>query len=175
MTTQNVLKSVQKVFEVLNQMEADGVIDAYALGGAIAASVYVEPFATEDIDFFVHFTSDVSDLDPLRPIINYLTPKGYTVNGVEFNIDEWLVQFIPVYNELVDEATQKSLIEELDGVQARIISPEYLVAIMLNTERPKDLVRAKMFLDQEAVNLEELGQLIQRFDLEGAWKRVKQL
>ena len=155
-----ILKSVRKVFEILNGMLADGVIDAYALGGAIAASFYVEPFATEDIDFFVHFTTDVSDLDPLRPVIDYLEPKGYKAKGVEFAIEGWLVQFIPIYNELVDEGTEKADTIEEDGIKVNILRPEYLVAVMLQLGRPKDLVRAKMFVDQGAVDLGVLQELI---------------
>lgn len=44
---------MRKVFQLLNQMSCDGAIPNYAIGGAIAAVFYVEPFATQDIDVFV--------------------------------------------------------------------------------------------------------------------------
>lgn len=169
------LTSMRKVFDVLNQMLRDGLIDAYALGGAIAASFFVEPFATEDIDFFVHFTADVSDLDPLRPLIDYLEPMGYKAKGVEFEIEDWLVQFIPIYNELVDEGVQESSNIEEDGIKVNVLRPEYLVAVMLQLGRPKDLVRAKIFIDQGVVDMGVLSELIDRFDLGVTWKRVRQL
>ena len=65
---------VKNVFEVINKMETDGVIDAYALGGAMAANLYIDAFHTVDFDFFILVSPSVSDLDPLRPIIDYLEP-----------------------------------------------------------------------------------------------------
>ena len=34
-------------------MEADGVIGRYAIGGAIGAVFWLEPFTTRDVDVFV--------------------------------------------------------------------------------------------------------------------------
>ena len=45
--------SVKKTFEVLNEMVRDGVIENYAIAGAIGAVFYVEPFATHDIDVLI--------------------------------------------------------------------------------------------------------------------------
>lgn len=44
---------MKATLEVINQMQADGVIGKYAIGGAVAATIYVEPAATLDIDIFV--------------------------------------------------------------------------------------------------------------------------
>ena len=43
---------MKKTFEVINRMRDEGVIDRYAVGGAVAATFYLEPFATLDIDIF---------------------------------------------------------------------------------------------------------------------------
>ena len=58
---------MKKVFEVVNRMEADGVIDTYALGGAMAANLYIDSFPTLDFDFFVHMSAGVPELDPFGP------------------------------------------------------------------------------------------------------------
>jgi hypothetical protein len=39
---------MEKTLAVINQMERNGVIDRYAIGGAIAATLYVEPIQTYD-------------------------------------------------------------------------------------------------------------------------------
>jgi len=44
---------MKAVFQLLNAMVHDGEVQNYAIGGAIAAVFYVEPFATQDIDVFV--------------------------------------------------------------------------------------------------------------------------
>ena len=41
---------VEKVFAVFNQMEADGVIGRYAIGGAVGAIFWLEPILTKDVD-----------------------------------------------------------------------------------------------------------------------------
>jgi hypothetical protein len=156
-------------------MLGDGIIDTYALGGAMAANLYVDPFFTQDFDFFVHILPAASPLDPLRPIIDYLKPLGYEPEGVEFDIEGHLVQFIPFTDELTEEATEMANVVDLGGMEIRAFSPEYLVAIMLKTGRAKDLARAKMFLDQRSVDLDALNILITRFNLERQWQRVTQL
>ena len=43
--------SVAQVISVINQMEADGVVDRYSIGGAVGATFYLEPVATGDFTF----------------------------------------------------------------------------------------------------------------------------
>ena len=43
----------KNTFAVLNQMVADGVVENYAVAGALGAMFYVEAFSTEDLDVFV--------------------------------------------------------------------------------------------------------------------------
>jgi hypothetical protein len=45
-----------------------------------------------------------------------------------------------------------------------------LVAIALRVGRLKDLARIEAFLDQEAVGLDALKDILKRFDLTQAWK-----
>ena len=40
---------------MLNQMERDGVIKRYAIGGAVGATFYLEPISTLDVDVFIAF------------------------------------------------------------------------------------------------------------------------
>ncbi len=44
---------MERTLAVINQMVADGVIENYAVAGAIGAMFYVEPFSTKDLDVFV--------------------------------------------------------------------------------------------------------------------------
>lgn len=83
-----------------------------------------------------------------------------------------MVQFIPVPDELTEEATYKASVLELDDVTFRAFSPEYLVAVMVKTGRLKDFARAKMFLDQGRVDTVALQKLIERFDLESQWQKL---
>ena len=50
---------------------------------------------------------------------------------------------------------------------------EHLVAIMLNVGRPKDLARIQMFLEHDAVKIDELNDVIQRHGLTEKWANYK--
>ena len=44
---------MKRTIEVLNELEKEGVISRYAIGGAMGAIFYTEPFLTFDLDVFV--------------------------------------------------------------------------------------------------------------------------
>ena len=46
---------IREVIDRLNHMQGAGVIDQYAIGGAVGASFYVEPLETENVDVFMPF------------------------------------------------------------------------------------------------------------------------
>jgi len=48
---------IKEVIETINRMKADGVIERYAIGGAVGATFYLEPVATLDVDYSSNFTS----------------------------------------------------------------------------------------------------------------------
>ena len=71
---------MERVIQVINRMETDGVIDDYAIGGGIAAIYYLEPYETDDIDVFipaVPVEAGQAGLISLEPIYSYLKNLGY--------------------------------------------------------------------------------------------------
>src|SRR2546425_13340637 len=98
---------MEKVIEVLNRMQADGVFEKFAIGGGIAAIYYLEPYQTDDIDvFFLPVFFGESGLVTLEPIYSYLEKLGYhsVQEGVGILIKDWPVQFIPVAESVQEEA-----------------------------------------------------------------------
>jgi hypothetical protein len=96
---------MKRVFRLLNEMVRDGAIPNYAIGGAIGAVFYVEPFATQDVDVFVLMETETSGLVTTIPGCSYLNDRGFTdVRGDAIVVDDWPVQFIPVSDELEAEA-----------------------------------------------------------------------
>jgi len=165
---------MKKTFQVINDLVDEGVIKTYALGGAIAAVFYVEAFQTEDIDVFIPISVESSGLISILPIIRNLEEKGYYMNGPYIQVEGWDVQFLPIDEvPLLEEAVSNALNIDLEGTVVRVMSPEYLVAVMLNTGRHKDFARVKMFFDQKKVNEEELKILITRFRLEERWQKYR--
>jgi len=73
---------MKATLEVINQMQSDGVIGRYAIGGAVGATLYLEPVATLDIDIFVSLSSlPGAVLLTLSPIYDYLTSLGHKIRG----------------------------------------------------------------------------------------------
>jgi hypothetical protein len=161
---------VRETLKVLNQMVRDGVINAYAIGGAVAAIYYLEPFDTADLDIFVQVNTAGSDLMILTPIYEYLIKRGYKTRGESIYIEGMPVQFLPVFNPLIEEAVEKAQTIKYARVTTRVMRPEHLVAIMLDTRRPKDYLRISMFLEQGAVNKRSLNAVLRRHGLTKKWK-----
>ena len=67
---------MEPTFAVINDMVADGVIENYAVAGAIGAMFYVEPFSTKDPYVFILTPEDQLVLE--IPGLNYLKNRGYT-------------------------------------------------------------------------------------------------
>lgn len=69
---------MKQTLDVINRMEADGIIGRYAIAGAVAAYNYVEPTVTEDLDILVSFDQPSgarSGLVTLGPILSWLKAK----------------------------------------------------------------------------------------------------
>jgi len=161
---------VKKVFQLLNQMTREGAIPNYAIGGAIGAVFYVQPFATEDIDVFVLMEAEQTGLVTEIPGWEYLKERGYTeIRGEAIVVDEWPVQFVPISTALEEEAFLNAAVQEFEGEPVRVMLAEHLVAIMLKVGRLKDSVRAQMFFSQEAVDRDLLLDIINRHGLEKQW------
>jgi len=168
---------IKKAVEVLNAMQADGVIGRYAIAGAVAAYNYIEPAVTHDLDILLAFDStSVSALVSLQPIFSDLAARGYTVHSDEgLIIEGWPVQFLPVADDLQREALAEAQEIELragggEPASTRLLKPEHLVAICLSVGRPKDLLRIVQFLEAGAVDINALCSLLSRHNLRFAWQ-----
>jgi hypothetical protein len=137
---------VKATLEVINQMQADGVIDKYAIGGAVGATFYLEPAATVDLDLFVVLpAASDSALISLAPIYEYLKTRGGKADAEYIVIDGWPVQFLLPNNELKREAVAEAVSTAVEGVPTRVMSAEHLAAIALQTGRAKDHIRLLQF------------------------------
>lgn len=162
----------KKTFAVLNQMVADGVVENYAVAGAVGAMFYVEAFATKDLDVLVPTPED--SLIIKLPGWRYLQSRGYTeVEHEGIVVEGWPVQFLPATTPLEHEAYMKAQIIDLESVPVRVARPEHLVAIMVKVGRPKDIARIAMFLSQDAVEMSAVEDVISRHKLLEKWLEYK--
>ena len=150
-------------------MVADGVIDGYAIAGAVAAIFYTEPTDTVDIDILVAFPKTDS-LISLGPIVSYLAGLGYTDFENEGIVIEGIpVQFLPTTNALSEEAHREARTENFDGVPTRIVQVEHLMATMLELGRAKDYFRLALCLEEADYDKALLSSIIERHGLSSQW------
>lgn len=164
---------MKAALEVINQMQADGVIGKYAVGGAVAATFYLEPAATVDVDIFVTLPS-AGGLLTLAPIYAYLKEHGGIEQDEYIVLDGWPVQFLPPSDDLDLEAIEKSVATVVEGVSTRIMTAEHLAAIALRTGRAKDHNRVLQFAEQDAVDKEKMQDILERHGLTSKWKQFEQ-
>jgi hypothetical protein len=163
---------MKTTLEVINRMQADGVIGKYAIGGAVGATFYLEPSATFDIDVFVKLKgASKGSLLSLRPIYDYLASRGYKTEGEYIVIEGWPVQFLPPRDALDEEALQQAVETEVEGARAWVISAEHLVAMALKTSRAKDLARILQFVESGVLDAAKLDTILSRHGLLEKWEQ----
>lgn len=166
---------MEKLIQYLNEMIKLGLISGYSLGGATALIYYFEPFQTQDIDIFVLLKRNEGDLINLSPIYSFLKDKGVDANGEYVMIDGVPVQFLVPYNELVEETVSKAKDTNFRSVSVPIPPLEYLMAIMVQTNRPKDRARLEEILKQESLfDANLFNNLIINFNLTEKYEKIKQ-
>ena len=163
---------IKEVITTVNQMQADGVIDRYAIGGAVGATFYLEPVATLDVDVFVTFRPGPGSLlvSP-QPVFDYLKARGDTVEGEYIVVAGWPVQFLPPGTPLVAEALQEAVQKDVDGTQARVFTAEHLAAIALQTGRARDKARLLQFIEAGALDAVRFQAMLARHGLVDAWRK----
>ena len=165
---------ITEVIRTLNQMMADGVIERYAIGGAVGATFYLEPVATLDVDVFVTFRPEPGRLliSP-QPIFDYLTARGCPVEGEYLVIGGWPVQFLPPTGALVEEALAEAVEREVEGIPVRVFTAEHLAAIALQTGRGKDKARLLQFIEAGALEAARFQAILTRHGLLDQWSQFE--
>ena len=165
---------MKETLELINRMQADGVIDRYAIGGAVGATLYLEPAATLDVDIFVRLRRNTGTLlISLAPIYDYLKHRGGRAEGEHIVIGGWPVQFLPVSTTLEEEGLREAVETDVEGIPAWVMRAEHLVAIALQTGRSKDHARILQFIEQNAVNCDELEHIVEAHGLAPKWEKFK--
>ena len=152
---------MKKTLEVLNRLRSNRIISDYAIGGAMGALFYTEAVTTMDLDVFVLFKDNTS-LVPLQPIYDALKKRGYLPDERMpecIDIGGTPVQFLPVYNQLLEEALSYAVSFDYDGVPARVLPAEYLAAISVQTGRVKDKLRVQSFLASERFDRKRFAEI----------------
>jgi hypothetical protein len=156
---------MEATLKVLNELEREGVFQRYAIGGAVGAIFYMEPFLTYDLDVFVLLPQTAGGLLTLSPIYEELKRRGYAEDAECVEIEGMPVQFLPAYNPLLEEALAEARDTPYGGTTTRVLRPEHLAAIMVQTGRDKDRQRFSTFMQEATMDAKYLRSVLQRHQL----------
>jgi hypothetical protein len=145
------------VLFLLSRLKAEGVIHEYAIGGAVAVSLWAEPVATQDLDVIVTLADDAHPLDPLRPVLDWFNRHGYAFEGEHVLIAGVPVRVLVAWSPLVREAVATAVAAVYDPADSQspsiqLIQPTYLVA-MWQTDQGADTPRRR----ERVARLREAG------------------
>jgi hypothetical protein len=150
----------------VERLKANGVVEEYAIGGAMALVFWSEPIPTFDLDVFVLLPS-ASPIVSLAPIYEWARRNGYREEAEHIIIAGMPVQLIPAHNELAEEAVASAAALDFEGQPVRVIRPEYLIALYLEptARTAKRLERVAALVEEETVDRQLLDRLLQRYGL----------
>jgi hypothetical protein len=152
-----------EILRAANSLVAERVIEDYALGGALAAIYYIEPFTTYDADLFF-IPADKGLSAGIPQIYARLQAAGWQVAGEHLLWKGFPVQFLATHG-LTEEAVREAQIVEYEGVPTKVFRAEHIVAIAASVGRHKDLARIEQFLQQADLDKTRLEQILHRHNL----------
>ena len=151
------------VLRAANELVAAGLIEDYALGGALAAIYYVEPFTTYDADII--FIAAQQGLSAGIPAIYFhLQERGWRIEREHLLVKGFPVQFLAA-SGLTEEAVREARPIEYEGVSAKVFCPEHIIAIAASVGRHKDLARIEQLLEEAQIDRTRLDDILARYNL----------
>ena len=162
------MSSFADALRVLNEMKGAGVVEDYAVAGAMAMVFWAEPIPTYDLDVLVFLPGDESTIVSLAPLYSWAAERGHKAQAEHVMIGGVPVRFLPAHNSLAEEAIDRAATLEYGGVPVRVVRPEYLVALYLEpgARTLKRRERAAALMESSELDRAVLEDLLKRFGLE---------
>jgi hypothetical protein len=160
---------------VINVLEAEGVIGRYAIGGAMGANFHTEVVQTEDLGVFC-FLPLTGLIATTAPVYARLAELGYAgaggADGDAVDIEGVPVQFLGAGHGLTTEALTEAVNKTAEGVPTRVFQYEHLLALMVETNRPKDRARITQCLESAEPDRPKLEGILRRYGLLDRWRII---
>ncbi len=143
----------------LNKFKRRRIIRDYAIIGAVAATAYMEPVFTEDIDVVILADSDEEYLRAYGAI----AAESETMDGMHHILGGVPVQIFPsTVMPLYRDAVEQAIKVRIDSIRAKVATAEHLILMYLTANRPRDRMRVGYLL--EDADESRLQSLLERFD-----------
>lgn len=104
--------------------------------------------------------------------------KDYAIGGA-IGVLKWVEPFftrdldifvVPVVEK---EAVQHAQVTEFERIETKVITPEYLVALLLKTWRDKDMREIEMLLKQARIDKKRLDEILTQYHLTGKFSKFQ--
>ncbi len=143
----------------MNELKRDNVIRDYVVIGAVAATNYMEPVFTEDIDVVVLVDTD----DEYRTTFAAIAERAEAQDGMHQVMGGVPVQLfpstiMPLYRDTLEGAHQV----RIGNLRVKFASAEHLILLYLLAFRERDHLRVRYLLNN--VDPVKLHSLLERFD-----------
>jgi len=143
----------------LNALVKLGIIQDYAIGGGYAVMYHGIPYSTLDLDVLVVLSSE----EDFHTMYNYYRQKGNKIKDVYIYIADMAVQFLPSYiSPLFSNAIKEAQQLEVNRVPSKVVTVEYLIALLLTAFRPKDKIHVIELV--KGADMSMLNEILRRFD-----------
>ncbi|PKB84032.1 MAG: hypothetical protein BZY88_00990 [SAR202 cluster bacterium Io17-Chloro-G9] len=147
---------------VLNNLKRRRVIRDYALIGSVAATSYMEPIFTEDLDIVVLVNTD----EEFQQLFLQVTSYSDGMEGMHHVLGGVLVQLFPTtIKPLYEDTLHDARRARVGNLRVKVASPEHLVLLALEAFRERDRFRITAL--RPSVDERKLNGLLRRFDETG--------
>ena len=151
----------------LNAMKADGMVEQYAITGAMALVFWTEPVPTFDLDVLVLLPASARPLVSLEGLYQWAQAHGYAAQDEHILIEGLPTQLLPAADQLAHEAIEAAAEMEYEGVRVRVVRPEFLIALYLQpaARTAKRRERAAMLLELSTTDRRLVDEVLVRHGL----------
>ena len=143
----------------LNEFKRRRIIRDYAIIGAVAATAYMEPVFTEDIDVVILVDTDEEYLQVYGIIAEQAERQEgmhQILGGVPMQLFPSTV--MPLYRDTVEQANKV----RIGNVRAKVATVEHLILLYLTANRQRDRLRVGYLIEDTGES--KLQALLDRFD-----------
>jgi len=133
----------------------------------MALAFWVEAIPTYDLDVLIALPPSRSIPISLAPIYAWARDRGLGTESEHIIIGGVPVQFLPAHSELASEAIATAANLKYGSVDARVVRPEYLIALYLDgsAKTAQRRQRAAILRESGDVDEQRLQDLLHRFKL----------
>jgi predicted nucleotidyltransferase len=166
------LRPYSAALSEINQLVEAKLITDYAIGGAVASIMYSEPVFTNDLDIFFVPIEDRLLID-MSNIFSYFKKRGYRTEKDHIMIGSIPVQLLAA-SALTKDAVENATPTTIAGIQTKIFSPEYVIAVALQVGRGRDVDKVERLLDQASgqINTKKLHGILRKYKLMNKFRTI---